>query len=69
MIINDPYKLNNDLIMNQDEVIEYFIDEFSNLHAVCESVLMNDDDWEKLELLIGILKEDYFDKIKITTSN
>lgn len=55
--------------MNQDEVIEYFIDEFSNLHAVCESVLMNDDDWEKLELLIGILKEDYFDKIKITTSN
>ena len=69
VIIDHPYKHSSDLIMNQDEIIEYFIDEFSNLHAVCESVLVNDDDFEKLELLLGILKEDYFDKINPTASS
>jgi|APSaa5957512535_1039671.scaffolds.fasta_scaffold915177_1 hypothetical protein len=45
-------------------MLEHFIDEFSNLHAICESVLSNDDDWEKLQLLVNILNDDYFTKLQ-----
>jgi len=53
----------NDLMMSHEEMVEYFIDEFSNLHAICDSILANDDDWEKLQLLLNILNDDYFQKI------
>ena len=43
-------------------MLEYFIDEFSNLHAICDSALSNDDDWEQLQLLINILNDDFFSK-------
>lgn len=36
----------------ESKALEYFLDQFSNLFAICHQILENDDDGEKLKVLL-----------------
>jgi len=40
------------------ETLNYFIDQFTNLHAVCNRALDIDDDHEKLQLVANVMNQD-----------
>ena len=43
-----------------ESILDYFIDQFSNLHAMCDEIRQNDDDCESLQYLLDFINEDYF---------
>ena len=43
------------MIQGKIEIIEYFLDQFSNLYAVCQQVVENNDDSLQLQYLANII--------------